>query len=217
MNVKLLGNSTQSGSSVVAVQAGGFVGSSDTGAYFTNCLFDGTVTHESMENSLAYLAGFSGCSTYSPYLTNCLMLGTVQGNEGDETSAFYGFCSTSTLASYYDSGLTFTREQGNGLTEEQLSGGEAAYRLGEAWGQVLGQESRPRVGGSRVYQINVYADCKADTVPTTAYSNINQDVRPAHVYQDDKCSVCGNFEDGIGARLLGNSLAIDDSAVRLNV
>ncbi len=217
VNVKLLGNSTQSGSSIIAVQAGGFVGGSDTGVYFTNCLFDGTVTHASVENSLAYLAGFSGYATNGSNFTNCLMLGTVQGNEGDETSAFYGRGRTSTLEAYYDSSLTFTREQGNGLTEEQLSGGEAAYRLGEAWGQVLGQESRPRVGGSRVYQINVYADCKADTVPTTAYSNTNADIRPAHQYQDDKCSVCGNFEDGIGAQLLGNSLTIDNSAIRLNV
>lgn len=193
------------------------MGGSDTGVYFTNCLFDGTVTHASVENSLAYLAGFSGYATNGSNFTNCLMLGTVQGNEGDETSAFYGRGRTSTLEAYYDSSLTFTREQGNGLTEEQLSGGEAAYRLGEAWGQVLGQESRPRVGGSRVYQINVYADCKADTVPTTAYSNTNADIRPAHQYQDDKCSVCGNFEDGIGAQLLGNSLTIDNSAIRLNV
>ena len=63
VNVKLLGNSTQSGSSIIAVQAGGFVGGSDTGVYFTNCLFDGTVTHASVENSLAYLAGFSGYAT----------------------------------------------------------------------------------------------------------------------------------------------------------
>ena len=72
------------------------MGGSDTGVYFTNCLFDGTVTHASVENSLAYLAGFSGYATNGSNFTNCLMLGTVQGNEGDETSAGYGRGRTST-------------------------------------------------------------------------------------------------------------------------
>ena len=189
------------------------------GATFRNCVFDGSIVQATVSDSQAYLAGITAFSNNSSVYDHCLMTGTIQGNAADEISAFYGYSTDAELSNcYYESGnAAWSREQGTGVTAAQLASGEISYLLGEGWGQDLTADSKPSLGGPKVYQVNGYADCDPDTQPVSAYSNTDADIRPAHTYQNGKCGVCGTFEDGIGAQLLGHTLTISQDEILLNL
>ena len=54
---------------------------------------------------------------------------------------------------------------------DKLASGEIANQLGDSWGQVLGIESVPKLGGSPVYLVSFETDSDKITVPESVYTN----------------------------------------------
>ncbi len=72
----------------------------------------------------------------------------------------------------------------SGVTPAQMASGEVAYKLGAAFGQTLGTDADPTLGGAQVYY--TYADsCSA------IYSNTQGSASPLHSYENGVCTVCG--------------------------
>ena len=71
------------------------------------------------------------------------------------------------------------------MTAEQFASGEVAYLLGDAFGQTIGTDALPVLGGQKVYKgIN----CKNETT----YSNTELDGE--HQWINDFCTVCGTMD-----------------------
>ena len=74
-----------------------------------------------------------------------------------------------------------------GKTTAQFASGEVAYLLQgeqteEVWGQTIGTDDYPVLGGAKVYQVT---NCKDEAV----YSNTNENI--GHSYENGTCTVCG--------------------------
>ena len=97
---------------------------------------------------------------------NCCSVGTLKVIESSDISAI---CSDSIQVEncYYDSdilGDVIDSEQVAGKTREEMRSGEVAYLLsqgenGDIWGQTIGEDDYPKLGGAAVYQNGeVYAN-----------------------------------------------------------
>ena len=119
----------------------------------TNCLFDGKLINSAAAPGNCTFGGMVGYVGGSPdvILTNCLSIGTLQSAI---TGQFYGAVKHNTCSiinSFYQgdningsaSTVTPTTQEVTTVTAEQLASGEVAYKLGEAWSQLLGTESSP--------------------------------------------------------------------------
>ena len=73
----------------------------------------------------------------------------------------------------------------NSMTAEQFASGEVAYLLGDAFGQTIGTDALPVLGGQKVYK---GTNCKNETV----YSNT--ELNGAHQWINDFCTVCGTMD-----------------------
>ena len=83
-----------------------------------------------------------------------------------------------------------------GKTAAQFASGEVAYLLsqgenGSIWGQTIGTDAYPILGGDKVYQVT---NCKDET----AYSNQNKN--GIHQWADGTCTLCGTEITTIGLR-----------------
>ncbi|MGN0582481.1 MAG: hypothetical protein ACI4KB_07240, partial [Oscillospiraceae bacterium] len=91
-------------------------------------------------------------------------------------------------------------------TAEQFASGEVAYLLNGstsegtlAWGQTIGTEKSPVLGGAKVYQVNAYSRCEGNPGnASTGYSNTNAPVYKDHnmTKVDTKSAICtaaGNY------------------------
>ena len=99
-------------------------------------------------------------------IQNCCSVGTLKVIESSDISAI---CSDSIQVEncYYDSdilGDVIDSEQVAGKTREEMRSGEVAYLLsqgenGDIWGQTIGEDDYPKLGGAAVYQNGeVYAN-----------------------------------------------------------
>ncbi len=70
------------------------------------------------------------------------------------------------------------------VTDEQLASGEVAYKLGTAWGQNIGTDDYPILGGAKVYQV---LNCKNEVAK---YSNTNETLGHDWSGNDGICAVC---------------------------
>ena len=127
---------------------------------------------------------------------NCYSIGSIGGaNSGSIVGCLY---SDGTVTNcYYDQtgrgGINGSEVAGQAeaKTAEQFASGEVAYLLGETWGQTIGEDAYPVLGGDKVYQT---LNCKGETV----YSNT--EINGAHMWLDatctesKTCSVCGETE-----------------------
>ena len=159
---------------------GGIVGSND-GAII-NCYFNGTVVVD-------YFAGggIAGCNTGT--ITGCYAAGSV--TSGHYNGALTGQPGGVVYHSYYLEGTCDTSEQGISKTAQQFASGEVAlllqgYQSADAWGQEIGVDALPKLGGMKVYQ-----DCAADV-----YSN-DSTQSGAHSFRDGFCDRCGAFEPAL--------------------
>ena len=105
------------------------------GGEITNCYVDETVNVETGGISGA-LAGYTAYTT----MKNCYAHGVLAGN------GYYG-----TFENCYYIGEDDELDGTTAVTAEQLASGEVAYLLGNAWGQELGVEAYPTLGGEKVY------------------------------------------------------------------
>ena len=199
---------------------GGVSGDNDGGT-ITNCYNIGSSVSGS-----GYVGGVSGDNSKGT-ITNCYNTGSVSGtgvnvggvigrNESNAsiTNCYYDSTIYTGNAIGYDGGTT---EKVEGKTTEQYKTGEVAYLLqldqsDEVWGQTIGTDTYPTLGGAKVYKNADYKGCegKPGEPVSYEYSNTEKNTYGDHpdADNDGKCDDCGAIIDGIGAKLAGYSLSL---------
>ena len=145
----------------------------DTGSV-TDCYNTGDVT------APAYAGGISGY-LYKATYTNVYSIGTIT------SSASYGGCvgfigSNSTITNAYTTFQGATTASQTLVTNEQIASGEIAYLLGESFGQHIGYDSYPVLGGMKVYYDEA-TDSYSNSMPTSV-DGITATAEDAPVYYD---------------------------------
>ena len=200
---------------------GGVCGKNSNGGTVTNCNNTGEVRGTSQ-----YIGGLSGDNDSSS-ITNCNNTGEVKAtgkfvgglsggnyNNGTITNCYYDSTVYTGTAIGDDMGTT---EKVEGKTTEQYKTGEVAYLLqldqsDEVWGQTIGTDKYPTLGGAKVYKNAIYSGCEGEPGEpgSYAYSNTKKNTYGDHpdADNDGKCDDCGAIIDGIGAKLAGYSLSL---------
>ena len=200
---------------------GGVCGKNSNGGTVTNCNNTGEVRGTSQ-----YIGGLSGDNDSSS-ITNCNNTGEVKAtgkfvgglsggnyNNGTITNCYYDSTVYTGTAIGDDMGTT---EKVEGKTTEQYKTGEVAYLLqpdqsDEVWGQTIGTDTYPTLGGAKVYKTAIYKGCegKSGEPVSYKYSNTEKNTYGEHpdLDKDGKCDDCGAIIDGIGAKLAGYSLSL---------
>ena len=164
----------------------------------------GTITNSynagSVSDTERYVGGVIGRNESNATITNCYYDSTIY------TGAAIG----------YDGGTT---EKVEGKTTEAFKSGEVAYLLQDSqsdteiiWGQTIGTDTYPTLGGAKVYKNATYNGCegKPGDVVSYEYSNTEKNTYGEHpdADNDGKCDDCDAIIDGIGAKLAGYSLSL---------
>ena len=202
---------------------GGVCGNNSNGGTITNCNNTGEVRGTSQ-----YIGGLSGDNDSSS-ITNCNNTGEVKAtgkfvgglsggnyNNGTITNCYYDSTVYTGAAIGDDMGTT---EKVKGKTTEQYRTGEVAYLLQDSqsdteivWGQTIGKDTYPTLGGAKVYKNAIYNGCvgKPGDVVSYEYSNTEKNTYGEHpdADNDGRCDVCNAIIDGIGAKLAGYSLSL---------
>lgn len=166
------------------------------GGTIANCYNTGTVT---ATGPVASVGGVCGCSI-AP-ISNCYNIGTVTATSSSaDISGICGYNFGPVTNCYY---LADTEDENGSKTTAQFASGEVAYLLNGstsegtlAWGQTLTGETPdeyPVLGGTKVYQVNVYAGCEGNPGdPSTGYSNTDASVYADHndTNGDGMCDYC---------------------------
>ena len=198
---------------------GGVNGYNDGGT-ITNCYNIGSSVSGS-----GYVGGVNGRNKGT--ITNCYNTGSVSGTGVNVGGVIGRNESNATIKNcYYDSTVYTgtaigddmgTTEKVEGKTTEQYKTGEVAYLLqldqsDEVWGQTIGTDTYPTLGGAKVYKTATYNGCvgKPGEPVSYEYSNTEKNTYGEHpdLDNDGKCDDCGAIIDGIGAKLAGYSLSL---------
>ncbi len=195
----------------------------------------GTITNSynagSVSGTERYVGGVNGCNKGTT--TNCYNAGSVSGTGyvGGVSGENYGGTITNC---YYDSTIytenaigknsSGTATKVEGKTTDEFKTGEIAYLLsqgctidevtydGTIWGQTIGKDTYPTFGGSKVYKNATYKGCegKPGDAVSYEYSNTEKNTYGDHpdADNDGRCDDCGQYIDGIGAKLAGYSLSL---------
>ena len=193
----------------------------NNGGTIANCYNTGTVT---ATGSIASVGGVCGCSI-AP-ISNCYNTGTVTAtSSGADISDICGCYFGPVTNCYY---LADTEDENGGKTAAQFASGEIAYLLsqgcstgegdntvtydGSIWGQTIGTDTYPTLGGAKVYKNATYNGCEGKTGEPVSYeySNTEKNIYGDHpdADNDGKCDNCSAIIDGIGAKLAGYSLSL---------
>ena len=194
--------------------------SGDNNKTITNCYNTGIVSGQS------YVGGVNGYNKNGTII-NCYTTGEVNGtgsyvggvigmnlNKGTITNCYYDSTIYTGAAIGTNSGTTTKIE---GKTTEQYKTGEVAYLLqldqsDEVWGQTIGTDTYPTLGGAKVYKTATYNGCvgKPGDAVSYEYSNTEKNTYGDHpdADNDGRCDDCGQYIDGIGAKLAGYSLSL---------
>lgn len=171
--------------------------------------------------SIGGIAGFGGCYIGNGYNTgelNCINTsgsgitpsfykGVAVGQAGSnmEINNFYYSDADLPLSS---GGQTITSQDTGVKVAEEFARGEVAYLLNGntsdgdlAWGQELGTDSYPVLGGKTVYY-------GTNCAGTNLYSNEPVSSEHNFISMNGKCAVCGLYEDEMSA-LYGHSITLD--------
>ena len=203
---------------------GGVCGMNGKGK-FENCNNTGTVSGSQ------YVGGVSGFN--GSLLTRCNSTGTVSGsryvggvsginNGGTITNCYYDSTIYTGNAIGKNSSGTVTKVEGK--TIDEFKTGEIAYLLsqdctidevtydGTIWGQTIGKDTYPTLGGAKVYKTAIYKGCegKPGEPVSYEYSNTEKNTYGDHpdADNDGRCDNCSAIIDGIGAKLAGYSLSL---------
>lgn len=208
-----------------------FYGGADVGGVIGYNKKDGTVTNCYNTGYVSGAAGLvGGVIGYNRgTITNCYNTGGVSGDS--YVGGVIGYNSGGTITNcYYNSSIytgnaigyvdrNTTCEKVEGKTTEQFQTGEVAYLLQESqtdteiiWGQTIGTDNYPTLGGSKVYKNATYKGCegKPGDAVSYEYSNTEKNTYGDHpdADNDGRCDDCGQYIDGIGAKLAGYSLSL---------
>ena len=220
-NYGTITNCNNSGIVSGKMYVGGVCGENSNGGTVTNCNNTGEVRGTSQ-----YIGGLSGDNDSSS-ITNCNNTGEVRAtgnfvgglsggnyNNGTITNCYYDSTVYTGAAIGDDRGTTKKVE---GKTTDEFKTGEVAYLLqldqsDEVWGQTIGTDTYPTLGGAKVYKNAIYKGCegKPGEPVSYAYSNTKKNTYGDHpdTDNDGRCDDCGAIIDGIGAKLAGYSLSL---------
>ncbi len=184
---------------------GGLIGVVNEGAnnaVINNCAFigaiDGTGTH-----SCGGMVGWTNEKAHTT-ITNSYVAGsfTVGNNSSDTFSRNPKYVTLTNC--YYLRVLSSVSTGATQLTEAEFKSGKAAVLLQgsqaqQIWGQDLGTDNYPLVGGKRIYP--TYIGCK---INPDSYSNT--ETQPKHVPDSNNiCTVCGRLLPVNGVYEIGNA------------
>lgn len=100
---------------------------------------------------------------------------------------------------YYQAEETNASSQGTAVTAAQMASGEVAYKLGNAYGQTIGTDAYPILGGAKVNY--GYISC---TATEKSYSNDELLETPTHNYIDGVCEHCSEVTEARWGESLAN-------------
>lgn len=170
------------------------------------------------------------CGSNDGTIINCYNTGGVSGDYhvGDICGDNYGATVTNC---YYLSDTEIDHKDGTaGKTKEQFANGEVAYllqadRTETIWGQTIGTDLYPVLGGKKVYQNREYDSCdESGNVVAYLYSNEQENKYTHTLVKTDRkadcvtagedeywtCSVCGKmFRDKEGENEISSIPVID--------
>ena len=224
-------NSYNAGSVSGLEYVGGVSGINYTGS-ITDCYNIGSVSGS--EGDVGGVNGYNNGGT----ITNCYNVGSVSGTDyyvggvsgenanGTITNCYYD--STIYTGTAIGANSSGTTEKVEGKTTDEFKTGEVAYLLsqgcstgegdntvtydGSIWGQTIGTDTYPTLGGAKVYKNATYNGCegKPGEPVSYEYSNTEKNTYGDHpdADNDGKCDDCGQYIDGIGAKLAGYSLSL---------
>ena len=205
----------------------GGVNGYNNGGSITNCYNVGSVSGTDF-----YVGGVSG-ENANGTIINCYNAGSVSGKydvggvsgenaNGTITNCYYDSTIYTGTAIGANSSGTVTKVEGK--TIDEFKTGEIAYLLsqgctidevtydGTIWGQTIGKDTYPTLGGSKVYKNATYKGCegKPGDAVSYEYSNTEKNTYGDHpdADNDGRCDDCDQYIDGIGAKLAGYSLSL---------
>ncbi len=116
-------------------------------------------------------------------VTNCYYTGSADnGIVGNKSAGTVSNCYTTVGAT---NGATL-------VTAAQMASGEVAFKLGDNFGQQIGVQNTPVLGGYLVYEIKDIVICSGKSTIILVYSNTYREpVSTSHHYVDDTCTICG--------------------------
>ena len=220
-NYGTITNCNNSGIVSGKMYVGGVCGENSNGGTVTNCNNTGEVRGTSQ-----YIGGLSGDNDSSS-ITNCNNTGEVKAtgkfvgglsggnyNNGTITNCYYDSTVYTGAAIGDDRGTTKKVE---GKTTDEFKTGEVAYLLqldqsDEVWGQTIGTDTYPTLGGAKVYKNAIYKGCVGNSGEPVSYeySNTEKNTYGDHpdADNDGRCDNCSAIIDGIGAKLAGYSVSL---------
>ncbi len=149
----------------------------------TNCANLGEISGASENGAIA------AWGALKPVITNSYNVGTVQNGEEGEIFARRRNETDAVITNCYNLASTGSDRMATSTEEAVFASGEIAYKLGEGWGQTIGTDAYPVLGGMTVYY--GYEDCTDKML----YSNEELFAVPTHIYVDGICSVCSDREN----------------------
>ncbi|MGN0114368.1 MAG: GLUG motif-containing protein, partial [Acutalibacteraceae bacterium] len=197
---------------------GGVCGRS--GGTITNCYADVTV------NGSQCIGGV--CGHNRGIIANCYSTSMVSG-----TTLYGGVCGfliNGTIVNcYYDKTKftgnavgyqtdDYTVTNVNGITPAQLESGEVAYKLsqgckvgsvtydGSIWGQEIGKDTSPVLGGKKVYA----------TTGCISYNNDGNEGEKEHSFENGICTDCGRYRISNAAELASFAAAVNGGNIEIN-
>ena len=199
-------------------QVGGVCGYNSS--TITNCYNKGVV--DGTADGASSFGGVCGCNL--GILTNCYNTGIVSGQLF--VGGVSGNNSRTITNCYYDSTIytgvaigenleTTTKVEGK--TTDEFKTGEVAYLLqldqsDEVWGQTIGTDTYPTLGGAKVYKNATYKGCEGKPGESVSYEYSNKEKNTYGDHpdadNDGRCDNCSAIIDGIGAKLAGYSLSL---------
>ena len=173
---------------------GGVVGYNHINCVVTDCYNTGKVTYV-QDGYTGGVVGFNDSS-----VTNCYNKGTISGGGGTRVGGVVGFNNVSSTSDgkttncYY---LDTCGASGDGKskTAEQFRTGEIALLLQgeqteEIWGQTLGTDAFPTLGGKTVYCGYLCGDSEKHFTNNVKASETPID----HSYENGFCTICDAYE-----------------------
>ena len=191
------------GSVTGANSLGGIVGYNEGGT-ITDCINTGALQNTSSPYDLGESSGGIIGTLYSGTVSNCINIGSITGSANgygsiSSESRVGGICgkiSSSITNCFYLAGCVADKyNDGSAMTARQFASGEVCWLLGSAFGQSLGTEPYPALGGIKVY--------RHQTEDGVIYSNSDA---PPHIHSwvnatciaPKTCSTCGETTGQMG-------------------
>ncbi len=153
----------------------------------SNCYNTATVSGGSYISTLvANVANKDGV------VTNCLALGKVEGNASTgnvyaNTQVDRAGITNNYVIKHYTCGAEYETL----VTEDQLASGEVAFKLGDAWGQEIGVDAVPVLGGKKVlYDEATETYYNEKTFAVADFEDIEVDPAGTYLPEDEEDETC---------------------------